>query len=196
MPWEEFIEVVNVTFVDSTHLTGTVGIPEGASAGAHDVIVVNPNHQAGILEGGFMVNDPPTAPVIDSVTPSSGVTNSTLMVHLAGSNLVGGATVNLSRGGETDLTTTVGWLDQGNLTFALAIPAGTTPGAWNVVVKNPDGQIDVLAGGFTILDAGAAPVVTSIDPAVGYPGRCFPWSASVAPASHPVRPCTSRSGAG
>jgi len=39
-----------------------------------------------------------------------------------------------------------------HLIFDLAIPGSATPGDWNVVVINPDGQSYTLVGGFEVRD--------------------------------------------
>lgn len=56
-----------------------------------------------------------------------------------------GATVNLTRGGQADITATnVGWVSSNRFICRFDIPSGAEAGTWNVVLTNPDGQFAIL----------------------------------------------------
>lgn len=92
---------------------------------------------------------PSLAPVLTSVTPSSGPTAGGTAIVVSGTAFQTGATVTVGGTGATGVTvvpTSIGALT----------PAGTV-GAKSVVVTNPDGMADTLAAAFTYT-TGALPV--------------------------------------
>ena len=122
-----------------------------AALGPWNVVVTNPDGQAGTLTNGFTVQQPPPPPTVTAITPNRacdrGVVNIT---NLAGSRFQQGATVKLTRGGATDIAAT-------NVTVVSATkitcrfdPTDAPRGQWNVVVTNPDGQSGTLANGFGV----------------------------------------------
>ena len=89
-----------------------------------------------------------------SITPNSGLNNSPVSItNLAGTGFLAGATVKLTRTGETDISgTTVSVVSPTQITCTFDL-TGKVVGAWNVVVTNPDNQSGTLANGFTINQA-------------------------------------------
>lgn len=80
----ERVELENISFISSTSLSGIV--PEGIQAGGpYNLVVVNPDGDAGILERAFTITQNPP-PKIISVTPSSGTTQDNLPVKISGSD--------------------------------------------------------------------------------------------------------------
>ena len=112
------------------------------------------------------------APTITGITPSSGQnTTSISITNLAGTGFtssLGGATVKLTKTGQTDIAATgvtVVSANQINCTIDLT---GKATGQWNVVVTNPDAQSGTLANGFTVTSVStSAPTVTGITPSSG-----------------------------
>lgn len=88
---------------------------------------------------------------VTGITPNSGVnTGSVSNVSIAGIGFVSGATVKLTMSGQTDVTATnVQAVSTNQITCNFDL-TGKTPGAWNVVVTNPDQQQGSLPNGFTI----------------------------------------------
>jgi hypothetical protein len=78
------------------------------------------------------------------------------MVHitnLAGSNFQTGATVKLTRSGQSDINATnVVWVSASQIACDLDL-TGAATGQWNVVVTNPDPQSGTLSNGFTVSGA-------------------------------------------
>jgi PKD repeat protein len=97
---------------------------------------------------------PVPAPVVTAITPNSGLGGTVVSItNLAGLNFFSGATVKLTRAGYPDIPAsgvTVVSSTQITCSFNLA---GAAPGAWNVVVTNPDGPSGTLANGFTVVAA-------------------------------------------
>lgn len=101
------------------------------------------------------------APVLTSVSPTSGPTGGNTPVRLSGQNFVSGATVTFGGAAATSVVVVNG----------TQINANTPPhaqGSVNVVVTNPDGQSITLANGFTFVVV--APTVSGVSPATGLTG--------------------------
>ena len=84
---------------------------------------------------------PTAAPTLTSITPDSGSGGATVTIsNLAGTNLIGGATVKLRKTGHSDINATnVVRVSSTRMTCKFNL-AGAAGGAWDVVVTNPDGQ--------------------------------------------------------
>jgi len=91
-----------------------------------------------------------TGPTVTGITPNSGDNTGLVSTNLAGSNFRSGATVALTRSGETAIDAdNVTVVTSNTLTCDLDL-TGATPGKWNVVVTNPNSQSGELANGFTV----------------------------------------------
>jgi len=106
------------------------------------------------------------SPVVTSITPNSGVNTGPVdITDLAGSNFQSGATVKLTKSGQSDINgTSVVVVNSNKITCTFDL-TGKATGPWNVVVTNPDGQSGSLADGFTVILP--APMVTAIAPSIG-----------------------------
>jgi len=144
-----------VVFVSPSQLDCTT--PAG-TPGSADVSVSNPDLQNDTLVAGFTY-DPPLAPVVASVTPSSGPEAGGTLITIGGSNFVAGATVDV--GGAACVTVTL--VDPNTITCTT--PPGT-PGPTSVVVTNPDLQSDSLDAAFSYIAAPPPPVPTVSVPAL------------------------------
>lgn len=95
------------------------------------------------------------------VQPSMAGNSNSAYALLYGSGFVSGMTVRLKRTGEADIVGSPVTVDGGGAVAATSFDLiGRSPGAWNVVVTNPDGGSKTITGGFTI-EAGGAPQVWS-----------------------------------
>jgi glucose/arabinose dehydrogenase/PKD repeat protein len=121
------------------------------------------------------------APLLTTILPAAATNESNLTgVQLTGDAFVAGATVRLRRAGQPDIVaTSVAVAGATQLTCNLPL-TGAAPGAWDVVVTNPNGQSGVLAGGFTLspppllaFELRADRANGSTPPAV--PGAAGPW---------------------
>jgi len=101
-------------------------------------------HTVTILAGG------PGGLTVTGITPASGFnTGSVSITNLAGTGFVSGATVKLTRAGQTITATGVTVVSPTQITCTLPI-SGKAPGLWNVVVTNPDLQTGTLPSGFAV----------------------------------------------
>ncbi|PKL70014.1 MAG: hypothetical protein CVV30_01175 [Methanomicrobiales archaeon HGW-Methanomicrobiales-1] len=97
---------------------------------------------------------PVQAPVVTSITPNTGLGGSVVSItNLAGLNFFTGAMVKLTRAGYADIPASgVVVVSSSQITCAFNL-AGAAPGAWNIVVTNPNGPSGTLANGFTVVAA-------------------------------------------
>jgi len=125
------------------------------------------NLNAGFLRSAYFSGvSPVLAPVVIAITPSSASNTGTVNItNLGGANFQPGATVTLSKAGQTSITATnVTVVNAGKITCSFDL-TGAAGGAWDVTVANTDGRSGSLAGAFTVTLA--APTVTSISPNLG-----------------------------
>ena len=155
------IPISGVSVVSPTQITGTVNLI-GAAVGSWNVVVTNPDMQFNSLSNGFTVTN--AAPTVNGITPSTGTRGSVVSVtNMSGTGFLSGATVRLNRTDSTAIpATSVVVVSATNITCDFALPAGTTVGAWDVIVTNTDMKNGTLANGFTVMAAG--PAVTAIIP--------------------------------
>ncbi len=160
---EPTIVGTNVTRVGGSQITCDFDLT-GAVVGPWTVVVTNDDGQLGTLNDGFVVKYP--APTVTSITPSTGINNGQVFIsNLAGTAFRNGATVFLAKTNQSDIiATNVTVISRGKITCTLNL-AGAVTGAWDVVVRNDDGQEGTLPAAFTI--EYPAPTVTSIAPNKG-----------------------------
>jgi hypothetical protein len=116
-------------------------------------------------------------PSIRKILPDSGTAGTSVAVtDLAGQNFATGATVKLSKSGNPDIVATSVQVSGGtDITCTLPIPVTSTPGAWDVVVTNPDGQSATYTNIFSVHydpsvaatssgSSGGSGMISSIDP--------------------------------
>jgi hypothetical protein len=155
------ITVNSTTWVSGTELTVNIDVASSAVATARNVTVTNGDAGVGSCVGCFTVN---TGPVPTSATPPAASNTGEVSLTIAGSGFVVGppaSTVLLQRTGQPDIAGTdvvVGSSSSMTASFDLTDAA---PGAWNVVVTNPDGGQGSCAC-FSV--AASAPTVTSATP--------------------------------
>jgi hypothetical protein len=121
-----------------------------------------------------------TAPTVTSITPNNGQNTGTVHItNLAGSNFQSGATVKLTKSGQSDINATnVVVVNPSKVTCDFDL-AGVPTGAWNVVVTNPNAQSGTLTNGFTVTWPGESqyvhlPLVRLRWPPPPPPGRLPP----------------------
>jgi hypothetical protein len=164
------IPAMNVLVVSQNQINCVFNL-NGALTGQWNVTVTNPGSTSGTLSNGFTVIPAGPAPTLLRITPNSGNSSSAVNIrNLTGTNFISGASVILSRTGNPDLyASDVIVLDSTNLTCTFTLPAGTSPGSWDVTLRNTDGQSGVLPNGFTVNNPG--PVITGISPDSGLTGN-------------------------
>lgn len=99
-------------------------------------------------------------PLISAIVPASGTTAGSLPITIAGTDFAAGATVTIGGAMASIMSVST------NAIVALTPPG--TAGARDIVVTNPTGASDVLAGGFTyVTPSGTAPTLASVAPSAG-----------------------------
>ncbi len=119
----------------------------GATPGVYDVKVINSDSQYGVLNKAFAVDS--QSPMIKMIIPNRGTNDGPITVILTGENFDKKASAKLSKSGKEieGSDTSIVSSDNASTTFNLN---NQEPGAYDVIVTNPDGKSGVLAGGFTI----------------------------------------------
>ncbi len=92
----------------------------------------------------------PLPPSVSGITPNSGGNESTIAATVNGANFQTGATVLLRRSGYPDIVASGVSVSANQITCQFDL-AGAVPGAWNVVVINPDSQSGVRTNAFTVI---------------------------------------------
>ncbi len=162
------IVATHVNIVSAEQITCEFDLT-GAAAGAWDVVVTNPDNQQATLSGGFTVQALP-APQIMSVTPVS-ATNAgdTTSLTVKGSDfwVEGHTSVKLTRAGQSDLIAfNVSVVSKTQLTGEVDL-LGASPGQWDLVVTNPDGQVGTLPNAVAVEASLTAPTLAGVTPSEG-----------------------------
>ena len=131
-----------------------------------DVIVTNPDMQSGALEDGFAILA--AGPAVTAITPNSSFQTTPVSVSVTGSGFQPGAGFALKRTGYSDIVATGVVFGSSNLITGSFNLMAATPGLWDVVVTNTDGQYGTLAGGFEVRNP--TPTVTAITNTSGVRG--------------------------
>ncbi len=152
----------SITVVSDKSITCTFDL-NGKSAGNWNLVVTNSDNQTTILNNAFSISLP--APTVTSVSPATGSNVETKSVTISGTNFVSGASVKLTKAGQTDIAATnVTVVSATSITCSFDLN-GKTTGNWNLVVSNSDSQSATLNDAFSI--SLPAPTVTSVSPATG-----------------------------
>ena len=163
------INADNVTVASDTGITCSFNIT-GATTGAWDVVVTNPDTRCGKLASGFTVGgQQQPAPTVLGITPHTGINNAPVEItNLSGMDFESGAAVKLARSGKNPINGTSVVVHSSNrITCSLDITKAT-PGNWDVAVTNPDGQTGTLKGGFNVDKPN--PSITAVTPSSGLTG--------------------------
>jgi hypothetical protein len=102
-------------------------------------------------------------PEVVAAQPASGGNSGVMTVTLVGLNFRTGATVRLSRSGQSNRVGTGVVVAAGGSSLVVTFDlTGAVTGAWDVVVINPDAQTATLAGGFTVTSVTAPQLRVSL----------------------------------
>ena len=147
----------SVVVSSATKITCTVNL-NGKAAGYWNVVVTNSDTKSGTLTNGFEIQYP--SPTVTSITPDHGNNfESVGITNLAGTRFRTGATVKLTKTGQTDIdasSVVVSSATKITCTFNLD---GKAVGKWDVVVTNSDTKSGTLTNGFEIQSDNIPPEV-------------------------------------
>jgi hypothetical protein len=155
------ISASQLVVVSDTSITATLAITATAATGPQDITVTGPGGASNALK--FTVNPP--APVLSTLSSTSGAVGATVNMTLTGSNL-SGAAVNAITGITVSVTNTTAT----SVSASFAIAANATPGPQSVSVTTGGGTSNALT--FTITPP--APTLTNISPVSGVTGTVVP----------------------
>jgi uncharacterized repeat protein (TIGR01451 family) len=147
------------TYVGTQNTLMVYAISQGVSAHSPGPIA-----QGMLQDMGWTFGTTAPAPTVTSITPNTGLdTGIVSITNLVGTNFQSGATVKLTKSGESDINATnVNVASDTQITCDLDL-TGATAGQWNVVVTNPDAQSGTLSNGFTVTAAPAPDVSIQAD---------------------------------
>jgi hypothetical protein len=138
---------VDTTNASFTNTDITVTVPAAATSGGlavYDWDGAGSNSVAFTVNG--TVNNPPQ---LSSVTPNTGTQNGVVALTLSGGNFKAGATVQLQQGATAINGTGIN-LASANQIQATFDLTGAPVGAYDVVIKNPDGMEGRLVSAFSV----------------------------------------------
>ena len=151
---KNFIEDIEVFFGDNKaksityYSTGEIGVsvPAAAVTGDVDVKIINGNGKSVTKVNAYKyVTKPPTpAPTISQITPNVGSTNGGEFVYINGANFLNGNELSVEIGGNKVNSI---YLHNSNK-IRIETPANSTPGKYDVVVTNGDGQKVTIKEGY------------------------------------------------
>ena len=130
------VTATGITVVSVTQITAIT--PSSGSTGPKIVKITNPDGQN--ITGTFTYNPLPT---LSPVNPNNGRITGGNAVTITGTGFVSGATVKVDNASASDVT----FISSTEL--RATSPAGSSAGAKDVKITNPDGGFVVLSGGFT-----------------------------------------------
>jgi hypothetical protein len=145
------------TGVNNTDNVEQVLITAPPAAGVYQAVVTfsgtltNGAQPFSLVLSGGATSDVAPAPSITAITPNSTV-GGPVTLSLTSANVLLGATVKLTRSGQSDVKAT-GIEVQGDVVKARVSTDAMVSGAWNVVVTNPDGQSFTLPNAFAVSGA-------------------------------------------
>ncbi|MFZ1896558.1 IPT/TIG domain-containing protein [Methanoregula sp.] len=105
-----------------------------------------------------------SGPIMTAISPTNGVSGTSVTITITGSNFQTGATVRMTQPGLQPVTATGVSVSSTQITCTFAL-GGLNAGTANIQVTNPDSRSSSMMSVFTI--GAAPPVITSISPTKG-----------------------------
>jgi IPT/TIG domain-containing protein len=176
-------------------LTVPLTVASDATTGDRDITVTNTDHGTATCTGCLTID---LGPTISNVSPSAGSNTGSSVITITGTNFVDGAAVVLKRSGQPNIDADPVEFVSSTTLKATVDLAAAQPGAWDVVVINPDFGAETCAACFTV--AGGTPTVSGASPSalgqgasnvtVDVTGTNFAHGATVAVSGTGVTPGT------
>lgn len=147
------------TGINNTDNVEQVLISTPPMSGTYQVVVsysgtlTNSAQNYSLLISGSSADEPPPPPLsLSAITPTSGLSGSTVTLDITGTSLGAGTTVKLTKSGQSDIPATGIQLIGESLRCQVNL-ANAAAGLWNVVATNPDASTSTLANAFTVIGA-------------------------------------------
>ena len=152
------VTVGTATVNSATSLTVPLSVDSGAATGFRNITVTNSDHGTASCGSCFSVD---AAPVATTLVPNTGANTGSTQTTVTGTGFASGVTGVLKKTSQTDIAGTVAFISATSIkiTFDLTLAA---PGAWDLVLTNPDHGTSTCAACFTV--AGNTPTVTAVSP--------------------------------
>ena len=145
-----------------TQITG-VSVPSGVLPGVYDLIVTTPAGTNTSSAQEFTVYSH-LPPVVTGVTPAAGRNDQATQITIAGEHFTGATDVDLDDPSDTALTDVV--VNSAGEIVA-TVPAGVTPGEYNMIVTTPSGSNAISAETFRAYDIGPHTLSVQSTPVTG-----------------------------
>ena len=136
----------------------------GLPYGLYNLTVRNTDGSSVTRESEFTVHNP--APLIVSVSPSSGYMTGPVTVTISGSKFVPGAVISLDNATST-IPGTVTSFSATKITGTFAL-GSLSPGSYNLTVSNPGNANGTIVSAFIVQAPGTAPVISTVIPSSGF----------------------------
>ncbi|MCX7777903.1 MAG: IPT/TIG domain-containing protein [Armatimonadetes bacterium] len=151
----------NVQVISNTEIRCTFDLA-GAALGRWSIVVTNADGQSGMLADAFLVKG--KMPQIIQVKPNQALKGSVIGVTVDGANFYAGISVEMRKGNERIVGTSTTLLSDKQV-WARFDLRNVSIGDWDVIVRNADGQIATLQGGFKVFEIpNVKPVISTISP--------------------------------
>lgn len=142
----------------------------GKAIGSWNLVVSNSDGKQSVLANGFTISAAAlSAPTLATVSPITGLNNSSKSVTISGTNFREGVSAKLVKTGEADiLGYSINLVSSSSLTCSFNL-VNKIAGDWNLIITNTDGQSAALANGFQIRNPN--PTVTFMEPYEEHAGK-------------------------
>ena len=153
------MELAATTGINNTDNVEQVLITSPPVSGTYRAVVSysgtlsNSSQNYSLLLSGSAAEEPPPPPIaLSGISPSSGLSNTTVTIDLTGVSLRADTTVKLKKSGQPDIVASSVQLIGESLRCQVNL-TGVASGLWDVQAANPSGESSTLAGAFTVLGA-------------------------------------------
>ncbi len=162
-------------YVDTASMGTTPIVIENITSGSHTIVLQKAGYQNDTRTVTVINNQTYqvsavlslTAPTISTITPAYGFNTGVVSItDLSGTGFSSGATVKLTKAGQTNISATGVSVTSAKITCNFDLN-GKTAGLWNIVVTNSDGQSTTKSERFEIRTPSAAITLSSITPNFG-----------------------------
>ncbi len=153
--------IIEQVYTEKVGNVAVSAVPTGTPTAAATQVVVSTTQTPSVTTTAAPTVLPP--PRVTGISPLTGHAGTTVSItELDGQSFQSGATVALVKTGESSIpATSVSVTSPILITCTFVIPSGTSPGVWDILVTNPDGQYYQYKTSFTILEGSTTATTTT-----------------------------------